>query len=126
MDVPLATSIDPITGELIIEETQLSVYSDDPFIVGLFQRTKNAHSFNFYQATGASEVGVMVQARGIVQCFKDGFSADCKDSGIDIPKFVGADGTIVDNQIDGGTKAVIGKSSFVIEEHNNWNSSTYP
>ncbi len=123
VDVPLVATINPDTGEFTTEDETLSVYSNEPFIVGLFQRTKNAHSFNFYQATGAAEVGVMVQARGIVQCFKDGKNADCKDSGIDIPKFVDGDGA--QDPIAGGTKAVIGKASFVIDEHNNWNSSTF-
>ena len=125
VDVPLVETINPVTGEFTTTLETHSVYSHDPFVVGLFQRTKAAHSFNFYQATGASEVGVMVQARGIVQCFKDGINANCKDSGIDIPKFVAGDGTVLENQIEGGTKAVIGKASFVIEEHNNWSSSTY-
>ena len=93
------------------------VTSTDPFVVGLFQRTKNAHSFNYYLATGATEVAVLVEARGIVQCFKDGGPSDCKDSGIDIPKFIEGDS----GTIDGGTKAVIGKSTFVIEEQQNWN-----
>ena len=67
--------------------------------------------------TGATEVAVLVEARGIVQCFKDGGPSDCKDSGIDIPKFIEGDS----GTIDGGTKAVIGKSTFVIEEQQNWN-----
>ena len=100
----------------------LPIFSNDPFVVGLFQRTKNAHSFNFYTATGAAEVGVKVEARGIVQCFKDGTPALCADSGIDIPKLIGEPNG---DRIEGGTKAVIGKASFVIEEHNNWNSSTF-
>ena len=94
------------------------VTSTDPFVLDMFQRTKSAHAFNFYHATGAAEVGVTVQARGIVQCSKDGMPAPCKEAGLDEVKFFGED-------ITAGTRAAIGKASFVIEEHNNWDSSLF-
>ena len=96
-----------------------TVTSDAPFVLDLFQRTKSAHAFNYYLATGASEVGVTVEARGIVQCSKDGEVATCAEAGVDEAKFYG-------ETIEAGTKAAIGKSSFVIEEVQNWSSSTYP
>ena len=92
------------------------VTSVDPFVLTLFQRTKNAHAFHFYLPTPATELhSFLVEARGIVQCFKDGYDVACSESDIDIPKFIDGEGTI-----DGGTKAVIGKSTLVVEEHNNW------
>ncbi len=94
------------------------VTSTEPFVLDMFQRTKSAHAFNFYHATGAAEVGVTVQARGIVQCSKDGMPAPCKEAGLDEVKFFGED-------ITAGTRAAIGKASFVIEEHNNWDSSLF-
>ena len=95
-----------------------SVTSVDPFVIGLFQRTKSAHSFNWYLATPSTELhNIKVEVRGIVQCFKDGDDVECMDSGIDIPKFIDGDGTI-----DGGTKAVIGKATLGVYEHQNWNS----
>ena len=93
------------------------VTSEDPFVVGLFQRTKNAHAYHFYLPTPATELhSFVVEARGIVQCFKDGAPNECSDSGIDIPKFINGN----DETIDGGTKAAIGKTTLVVEEHNNW------
>ena len=94
------------------------VTSVDPFVVRLFQRTKNAHTYHFYLATPDTELhDVLVEARGIVQCFKDGTSTECSNAGIDIPKFI--DGENPD-RLDGGTKAAIGKATLVIEEHQNW------
>ena len=100
------------------------VTSTDPFIVGLFQRTKNAHAFHFYlpnDATPTSLHTIEVEVRGIVQCFKDGLTVNCTDSGIDIPKFIGTEETgVTGNDIPGGTKAVIGRSTLIVEEHQNW------
>ncbi len=50
---------------------------------------------------------------GIVQCSKDGLADTCANAGVDTVKFFGED-------IDAGTLAVIGKSTVVIEEHQNW------
>ena len=99
-----------------------AVSSNDPFVVGLFQRTKNAHAYHFYlpnEATPTSLHTIEVEVRGIVQCFKDGAVANCSDSGIDIPKFIGSP-PAEPGTIDGGTQAVIGKSTLVVEEHQNW------
>ena len=95
----------------------IPVVSVDPFDLRLFQRTKNAAAYHFYLPTPSTELhSFLVEARGIVQCFKDGLNVECTESSIDIPKFIGEDG----GPLDGGTKAAIGKSTLVVEEHNNW------
>ena len=96
------------------------VVSNDPFVVRLFQRTKNAHAYHFYLPTPATDVhDILVEARGIIQCFKDGVSTNCSNASIDIDKVIGSgDGSGTD--LTGGTKAVIGTSTLVIEEHQNW------
>ena len=97
-----------------------NVQSNGPFVVRLFQRTKNAHAYHFYLSTPTTEVhDVLVEVRGIVQCFKDGATTNCSDASIDIPKFIG-DGTASANDLPGGTQAVIGKATLVVEEHQNW------
>ena len=105
--------------ELTIPELDLAgvpVTVTGDWIVRLFQRTKNAHSFHFYKATPATSLHhILVEARGIVQCFKDGDNVACVDSPIDIPSLVDGNG-----DIGGGTKAAIGKATLVVEEHNNW------
>ena len=100
---------------VLANEGQLPVMADGPFVVDLFQRTKNAHSFHFYQSTPATEIhSILVEARGIVQCSKDGLVDTCANAGVDEVKFFGEEG------IAAGTMAVIGKSTVVIEEHQNW------
>ena len=80
----------------------------DPFIFQEFERTKAAHSFHFYKGTPETTLHTIeVNARGIIQCFKDGNSAPCVDVSID-------------NTFVGSTKAAIGKSTLVVEEWNNW------
>lgn len=89
------------------------VTSTDPFVVGLFQRTKNAHAFHYYLPTPATDLhDILVEARGIIHCFKDGLPRECDDVKIEVPKLVDDGG--------GGTKAAIGKSTLVVEEHQNW------
>ena len=86
------------------------VTSNSPFVLRLFQRTKAAHAYHWYLPTPATDIhSIVVEVRGIVRCFKDGGSVTCEEASIDI-----------DAMIFGGTKAAIGKSTVVIEEHQNW------
>ncbi len=88
-----------------------SVTSEDEFIVRLFQRTKNSHSFNFYKGMAGVDLhDIKVEVRGIIVCSKDGMQAACDDAGL----------TFADVNLAGGTKMAIGKSTLVVEEHNNW------
>ena len=93
------------------------VTSNDPFVLDLFQRAKSAHGFHYYLPTPPTDLhDVLVEVRGIVQCQKDGDpTATCADAGIDTVKFFG-------ETIDAGTRAAIGKSTLVVEEHSNWST----
>ena len=107
--VDVGTSLNPIV---------LPIFSNDPFVVGLFERTKNVHAYHFYLPAPSTDLhDIRVEVRGIVQCFKDGAPAGCQDSGIDIPKLIGEPNG---DRIEGGTKAVIGKSTLIVQEQQNW------
>ena len=81
------------------------------FVFRLFQRTKNSHAYHFYKPMENVELhDILVEVRGIVRCFKDGAFVACEEGLVD-----NIAGTIF-----GGTKAVIGKSTLVVEEHQNW------
>ncbi len=93
-----------------------AVTSTDPFVLDFFQRTKSAHGFHFYLPTPATDIhSVLVEVRGIVQCSKDGMKDTCENAGVDDAKFFG-------ETIDAGTRAAIGKSTLVVEEHSNWST----
>ena len=108
-----------VTVDLGSSAGTFPIFSNDPFVLGLFQRTKNAHSYHYYMGTPATDLHhVQVYVRGIIQCFKDGLNAECQDAGIDIPKLVDGDGAA--NPIAGGTMAAVGKATLVVQEQQNW------
>ena len=93
-----------------------AITSTEPFVLDFFQRTKSAHGFHFYLPTPATDLhSVLVEVRGIVQCSKDGVASTCEKAGVDTAKFFG-------ETIDAGTRAAIGKSTLVVEEHSNWST----
>lgn len=73
----------------------------------LFQRTKNANAFTFFLGPLDPKIhSVVVKAQGFIECRANGEPVAC-------PK----------NTLDGykaQTKAVIGKATLLLEEHNNW------
>lgn len=73
----------------------------------LFQRTKNAHAFTFFLGPLSPALhDVKVKAQGFIECRANGEPIECSKSTL------------------GGymaqTKAVIGKATLLLEEHNNW------
>lgn len=73
----------------------------------LFQRTKSAQAFTFFLGPLDSTLhDVKVKAQGFIECRANGEPVQCSK-----------------NTLDGymaQTKAVIGKATLLLEEHNNW------
>lgn len=94
-----------------VPDTTCSCTVEDTITLELFQRTKNAHSFHFFEGPlGATLHDVHVRARGIVACTRDGAVVECSK------------GTL-DAFTDAQTTAAIGKATLVLDEHNNWGSA---
>ncbi len=94
--VPLTTCVCTVTDTITLE---------------LFQRTKNANSFHFFNGPlGATIHDVVVEARGIVACYSNGASVPCPNSTLDA-------------YTDAKTAAAIGKATLAVEEHNNWGTN---
>lgn len=73
----------------------------------LFQKTKNAQAFTFFLGPLDAKLhDVKVKAQGFIECRQNGVGVVCPA-----------------NTLDGyaaQTKAVIGKATLLLEEHNNW------
>jgi len=83
----------------------------DTITLDLFQRTKNANSFNYFKGPLSPILhDVRVEARGIVQCYSNGAPITCPS------------GTL-DAYTDAQTAVAIGKRTLVLEEHNNFGSA---
>ena len=79
-------------------------------LLELFQRTKGAQAFTFFQGPlGPTIHHVAVKAQGLIECRTNGTVISCPA------------GTI-DGYIDAQTMAAIGKATLVIEEQQNWGS----
>ncbi len=80
----------------------------DTITLELFQRTKNANSFHFFAGPLNPILhDVVVQARGVVQCYSNGSPVACPT------------GTL-DAYTDAQTAVAIGKRTIVVDEHNNF------
>ena len=83
----------------------------DTITLDLFQRTKSANSFHYYEGDLTPALhDVRVEARGIVQCYGNGAPTACPA------------GTL-DAYTDAKTAVAIGKRTVVLEEHNNFGSA---
>jgi len=86
---------------------------DQTVTLDLFQATKNANSFNFYLGPmGTGVHGVVVKAKGFIECSKDGAKLD------DCPS------TILNSFANAKTAAAIGKRTLLVEEQQNWASDS--
>jgi hypothetical protein len=96
--------------ECTVPDTTCTCEVTDTITLELFQRTKNANSFNYYLGPLAPKLhDVKVQARGIVVCFANGAPIACPNATLDAYSAKSA--------------AAIGKATIVLEEQNNWGSN---
>ena len=73
----------------------------------LFQKTKNANAFTFFLGPLDARIhSVKVKAQGFIECRANGEAIDCPAGTLD--------------KYNAQTKAVIGKATLRLEEHNNW------
>lgn len=99
-----------LTCECEVPDTTCTCTVDDDITLELFQSTKSAATFNFFDAPLLNDLhDILITAQGIVVCTEDGETVDCSNG-------------VVNEFEDAGTTAAIGKATLVAEEHNNWGS----
>lgn len=103
LQADLTCDVDSVTDPLDVHTCTVS----GTIALELFQRTKSAHAFTFFLGPlDASLHDVKVKAQGFIECRANGVPVACSK-----------------NTLDGyaaQTKAVIGKATLLLDEHNNW------
>lgn len=105
LQADLACDVDSVTDPSDVHTCTVS----GTIALELFQRTKNANAFTFFLGPLTPMLhDVKVKAQGFIECRQNGEPIQCAKTTLDNYK--------------AQTKAVIGKATLLLEEHNNWNA----